>query len=164
MGNYQFIWRTLRRLGLPPDVADDTAQQVFVIAAEKIDQIALGSERAFLFQTAIRGAMSVRRDLARKREVGDSELETLVDSILPPDEDLQERRHREYLDLVLAGMDDDLRMVFVLFEIEGLATAEIAALVGVPMGTVASRLRRSRDQFHEAAVRLRARLQRGDRP
>jgi RNA polymerase sigma-70 factor (ECF subfamily) len=51
----------------------------------------------------------------------------------------------------------DLRAVFVLFELEELPTAEIASLVGVPVGTVASRLRRARGEFHRIAARLRAR-------
>jgi RNA polymerase sigma-70 factor, ECF subfamily len=162
--NYRFIWRTLRRLGLPPAVADDAAQQVFVIAAEKIDQIAARAERAFLFQTALRAAMSVRRDLARNREAGDAELELQIDPATQPDEQLQDGRYREHLDRVLNGLEDDLRAVFVLFEIEGLTAAEIATLLEVPPGTVASRLRRAREQFHEAARRLRARLQRGAVP
>ena len=44
-------------------------------------------------------------------------------------------------------MDAPLREVFVLFEIEGLKMHEIADVVGIPAGTVASRLRRARNVF-----------------
>jgi RNA polymerase sigma-70 factor (ECF subfamily) len=45
--------------------------------------------------------------------------------------------------------------VFVLYELEGLSMAEIAGLLELPPGTVASRLRRAREEFHAQARRLR---------
>jgi RNA polymerase sigma-70 factor (ECF subfamily) len=56
---------------------------------------------------------------------------------------------------VLEGLPEDLRTVFVLFEGEGLTTAEIASALGISMGTVASRLRRSREAFAARVERLR---------
>jgi RNA polymerase sigma-70 factor (ECF subfamily) len=44
-------------------------------------------------------------------------------------------------------MDLDLRAVFVLDEIEEMSRAEIAHALGIPEGTVASRLRRARQDF-----------------
>src|SRR5579884_191433 len=66
--HYPFIWRSLRRLGVEAQGVDDAAQQVFVLAAQKIARIAPGAERAFLFQAAVRVAMSVRRTYAQRRE------------------------------------------------------------------------------------------------
>jgi RNA polymerase sigma-70 factor (ECF subfamily) len=45
--------------------------------------------------------------------------------------------------------------VFVLYEVEGFSVPEIAELLELPPGTVASRLGRGRDKFSKAAVRLR---------
>ena len=53
------------------------------------------------------------------------------------------------LDGVLEQMDSDLRTVFVLYEFEDLSMAEIAEVVAIPRGTVASRLRRAREDFRE---------------
>jgi len=61
---------------------------------------------------------------------------------------------------VLATMEQDLLEVFVLFELEGLTTPEIAELVGVPLGTAASRLRRAREAFRAAAAKLERDLRR----
>ena len=61
-------------------------------------------------------------------------------------------------DLVLESIPFEQRTVFVLFEIEGLPTAEIADLLQIPLGTVASRLRRGRELFTEAINRLEAKL------
>ena len=51
----------------------------------------------------------------------------------------------------------DLRTVFVLFELEELTMAEIAELLGLAPGTVASRLRRARQDYGAAVHRLRLR-------
>src|SRR5436190_23815290 len=59
--HHDFIWRLVRRLGLSPGSADDAAQHVFLVAAERIEDIKLGSERSFLFGTALRVARSQSR-------------------------------------------------------------------------------------------------------
>ena len=76
--------------------------------------------------------------------------ETDTESPLPgPDELSDQKRARELLNHVLDDMAFDLRTVFILFELEGLRSPEIAEVVGVPLGTVASRLRRAREAFRE---------------
>jgi RNA polymerase sigma-70 factor (ECF subfamily) len=158
--HYQFIWRSLRRLGVAPQAVDDAAQQVFVLCATKLGRIAPGSERAFLFQTALRVAMSLRRDVARRREamVGDA-MEEVPDPAVLPDAAAEVQQHRVILDQLLDTLPLDLRAVFILFEIEGLASPEIATLLSIPVGTVASRLRRAREAFQAGAERVRRRLE-----
>ena len=55
---------------------------------------------------------------------------------------------------VLSQLDASLVEVFVLFDIEGFSTKEIASALELPGGTVASRLRRARDEFRAAAQRV----------
>ena len=50
--------------------------------------------------------------------------------------------------------DADLVEVFVLYELEGLTSPEIAELLNIPLGSVASRFRRAREQFRSAAARV----------
>src|SRR5690242_16242078 len=59
--HHDFIWRLVRRLGLSAGSADDAAQHVFLVAAERLTDIKPGSERAFLFGTALRVARSQSR-------------------------------------------------------------------------------------------------------
>ena len=74
-----------------------------------------------------------------------------------PEQTTERREARKLLDEILDEMDDDPREVFVLFELEATPRAEIAALLDVPEGTCASRLRRAREQFEASAKRMRAR-------
>jgi RNA polymerase sigma-70 factor (ECF subfamily) len=153
---YEFVWRALRRLGVDAREADDAAQHVFLTVSRKIDAIRPGSERPFLFQTAIRVASDHRRARRRRREADGAdaadELE-LVDPGLAADELVELRRARAKLDLILDAMPLELRVVFVLFELEQTTMAEIATLLGVPAGTVASRLRRAREAFYQSVDR-----------
>lgn len=155
--HFDFIWRSLRRLGVPPTDVDDCAQQVFWVAARKLSRIDGSSERAFLFSTALRVASDARRSRSRRREVCDEELSPISDPGPSPDELADRHRARALLDSVLESMPMDLRAVFVLFELEEMGTQDIAELLDLPCGTVASRLRRAREEFHKVVARVRAR-------
>ncbi|HET8938466.1 MAG TPA: sigma-70 family RNA polymerase sigma factor [Polyangiales bacterium] len=155
--DYRFIWRLLRRFGVPENHTEDAAQQVFLIVAERLSDIIQGRERAFAFGTALRVAQSLRRRLGRELPHDQSELEQRGHTHSAPDELVEQKRARELLDRVLQQMPEDSRTVFILFELEALSSPEIAALIEMPLGTVASRLRRAREQFKalvEAAQRV----------
>ena len=153
--NFEFIWRTLRGLGVPASGADDAAQQVFLIASQKLDAITPGSERSFLFSTARGVAANARRSLSRSREqVDEGALAQSIDDAPDPEQAAQKNQGKKLLERVLAGMTEDLRTVFVLFELEGLTSVEIAALLDIPVGTAASRLRRAREEFQLAVTEL----------
>lgn len=159
--HFDFVWRSLRRLGLAAHLADDATQRVFMVASRRLADIEPGCERAFLFRTAVRVACSERRTLARRREVLCEDPEPGGVSAARPDELLDQRRARELLDRVLASLPIDLRTVLVLFEFEELSIDEIAATLGIPRGTAASRLRRAREEFSAALARWKARTVRG---
>jgi len=61
-------------------------------------------------------------------------------------------------------MDLEKRAVFVMFEIDELPSEEIAATLGVPIGTVWSRLHTARKQFQSALTREKAKTGRGVAP
>ncbi len=155
-----FVWRSLRRLGVPEAAVDDGVQQVFLVAAQKLDRIERGRERAFLFSVAMNVAAHARRTLARRREVLEDVALDVVDPRPTADVQLDAHRARALLDEVLEAMPLDLRTVFVLVELEEMTMAEIADVLDLAQGTVASRLRRAREEFHAAARRVRARVER----
>jgi RNA polymerase sigma-70 factor, ECF subfamily len=156
---YASVWRLLRRFGVPVAQLDDAAQEVFWVAARRLADIAPGRERAFLYGVAMRVASNmVREGRALPPLVDVDECPHVSDERPSPEEQLDEQRARELLDVVLDRMAADLRVVFVLFELEGLEVREIAELEGVPIGTASSRLRRAREEFSALAKRARAQL------
>ena len=155
--NFAFVWRAVRGLGVPASSADDAAQNVFVIASQKLSLIAFGSERSFLFATARGVAANFRRLRAHNEETSDDEaLENRRDVALDPEQQLAKDQSLRLLERLLDDLAEDLKTVFVLFELEGMTTVEIAELLELPMGTVASKLRRAREDFQTATKRYQA--------
>jgi RNA polymerase sigma-70 factor (ECF subfamily) len=155
--HFDFVWRSLRRIGLDAGRADDAAQEVFLVAARKIDQIEPGRERSFLFGTALRIAADARRAQAARRESAFEPSAEIVDPAPSPEALVDQLRARRILDDLLDELADDARVVFVLYEFEELEMSEIAELMSIPQGTVASKLRRARETFSEALKRRKAR-------
>ena len=156
VAHHAFVWRSLRRLGVPDRDVDDASQQVFLVAHRRLDEIARESERSFLFQTALRVASDWRRAQRRRCEQPGVDLLSVPDFAASPEELTDRRRARALLDRVLEAMPMELRVVFVLFELEEMTMSEIARLADLPGGTVASRLRRARQVFQETVNQLTA--------
>jgi RNA polymerase sigma-70 factor (ECF subfamily) len=156
--HHAFAWRCLRRLGLSAADADDAAQRVFVIATARYDEIAAGSERAFLFRTAAHVAAKARRSAGRRHEDLRADSSEERDAVPLADELVDQRRARELLDWVLGELPPDLAAVIILFEIEGLTSAEVALALDLRPGTVASRLRRARAEIESRVTRHLAKL------
>ncbi len=151
-----FVSRVLWAAGVPRSAIDDAAQQVFMVALKQLDE--LRDERAFLYSVATRTAKATRRKEAKSELGSDPDAAAALSDGQPsPDELVNQKRARALLDEVLESMPEDIRTVFVLYEIESLTMAEIAEALETPPGTVASRLRRGREMFQAGAKRLRAR-------
>lgn len=136
-------------LGEPED-GDDAAQEGFLAAWRAIDRY--DPQRPFR-PWLLRIVVNAARDLHRRRRVRRTEpipLEATAGDPSPEretDRALLRRRLRE----ALATLPERQRMAVTLFDAEGYAHAEIAALLGIPEGTVRS------DVFH-ARRALRAAL------
>jgi len=158
VAHHAVVWRTLRRRGLDADTAADATQQTFLVAAERLDDIHLDSERAFLVGTALRVARAFGRTSVRWQL--ETDMDTRAAQAPSP---LDERSAIQLLDMALGKVDPALVEVFVLFELEGLSSPEIAALLEIPLGTVASRLRRAREQFRAVVDRIQLGMDREGR-
>jgi RNA polymerase sigma-70 factor (ECF subfamily) len=154
--HYDFVWRTLRHLGFAGATAEDGAQQVMCVLARHFAKIEPGAERSFLYATAVRVAATLRRAAKRHPEWAGAPVDAVESPTPDAEELLDERRKHEFLQGVLDAMPFDLRVVFVLHEIEELSGPEVAATIGVPLGTATSRLRRAREQFQACVRRLQA--------
>jgi RNA polymerase sigma-70 factor, ECF subfamily len=153
--HHALVWRTLRRRGLDADAAADATQQTFLVAAERLNDINHDSERAFLVGTALRVAFAWGRKTVRWQ------LDEDMDRRVGARRDvLDEQTAIQLCDLALSKVDPELAEIFVLFELEDLTSPEIAALLEIPLGTVASRLRRAREQFRMVVSRIELAMRR----
>jgi RNA polymerase sigma-70 factor (ECF subfamily) len=148
--NVHFVARTLRKGGVPHADLDDEVQRTFIIAARRIEDVRLGAERSFLFQVARNTASHARRTLARRREFPSDDLPERSEPLGTPEDLAVRKQMRALLEAALGSIDESLQAVFVLYELEGMDSLEIAATLGIPRGTVASRLRRARTQLRRS--------------
>lgn len=105
--------------------------------------------------SCLRKALAQRRLHARKRTDGPPD-ETLA---IEPDQEANVARRQglERALVILDGLSDAERAVFVLFEVEQLSMVEIAAMVGCPVQTAYARLYAARRDIEGALRRLHAR-------
>lgn len=150
----RLVARILRNAGTADADIDDDVQRVFIALSNRLDDVRIGAEKAFLVQTALNMAAHARRTAARRRETFMDQPHEVVDCVDGPEELAQRKQVRRTLDHILGAMDADLRAVLVLFELEEMTTSEISSTLEIPAGTVASRLRRARADFRERVAML----------
>jgi RNA polymerase sigma-70 factor (ECF subfamily) len=158
----RFIADMLRRAGVSGSDLDDQVQCTFIVAARRIDDVRRGAERGFLLQVALNTALHARRSYARRREVldGDDALEH-IEALATPESLAESREMRKLVVDAVDSMDESLRSVLTLSELKEMSEKEIAAVLGVPRGTVASRLKRARTQLRKHAAASELALDRG---
>jgi RNA polymerase sigma-70 factor, ECF subfamily len=139
-----FVWRSMRRLGVRPGDVEDTCQEAFLVVHAKLGDFTGGSVRAWLFAIAARVASDYRRRAFVRREATDVE----VPEIAVPESQtgtVERAQAAALLGTILAGLDDDKRDVFILFELEQMPMQEVAAAVGAPLQTAYTRLHAARE-------------------
>jgi RNA polymerase sigma-70 factor (ECF subfamily) len=155
--HFRYVWRCLRSLGVRDWALDDTIQDLFLIVEKKLpDFDGQVSATTWLYAIAIRVARRHKerayRDLRRHAPE-----EALDQQSVGHARDTSNAEHNERLrlaGLALESLDEDKREVFVLSQIEQLSAPEIAAIIGIPLNTVYSRLRASRAAFAAEIQRL----------
>ncbi|MHB8418401.1 MAG: RNA polymerase sigma factor [Myxococcales bacterium] len=149
----EYVWNSLRRLGVPPSDLEDLTHETFVVAFRRLPSFDPSRPiRAWLFGIAAKVAGHHRRWRLRRREVsGDlPELETEEQG---PHEALDERQRRALLVHALSQVKLERRAVLILHEIDGIAIPEVARALGIPLNTAYSRLRVGRAELAEAVRR-----------
>jgi RNA polymerase sigma-70 factor (ECF subfamily) len=155
---FPYVWRSVRRLGVPESQVDDVVQEVFIVVHRRLaDFEARSTLKTWLYGIALRVARVHR---ARYRKTEGPELDAdrqRAPEATRPDERAANAEAVQLVQAILDGIDDEQREVFVLAELEQLSVPEIARALDVKLNTVYSRLRLARAAFAEGAARLRAR-------
>ena len=155
--HFDFVWRSLRRLGIPAVHIDDAVQDVFLVVHRRLGEFeGRSTVKTWLFGIALRVASVHRRAAARRPT--EPLTEEPADAAPAAAETLSEAREAARLvHQLLECLDEDRRAVFVLSELEQMTAPEISAALGVNLNTVYSRLRLARRDFDAALSRHRAR-------
>jgi RNA polymerase sigma-70 factor (ECF subfamily) len=149
--HFQFVWRSLRRLGVRASSLEDAVQDVFLVTHRKLHAFdGRSSHKAWLFAIAVRVAAEHRRRDARLQLDPDAAAATVH-----LEKTLELRQQIDLLDRVLDQLLDEQRVVFVMAEIEQFSVPEIATALGVKLNTVYSRLRLARAHFERVLSRQR---------
>ena len=144
---FDFVWRSLRRLGVPPAQVEDAAQDSFVVVHRRIADLRPdASEKAWLFGIAMRVAKDYRRTLRRKGAMS-FDADSAMSSDTSPFDRTAKAEAARALERFLVSIDDDKRAVFVMAELEGMTAPEISEASGTNLNTVYSRLRGARERF-----------------
>lgn len=151
----QFVARVLRRMGVREADLEDECQEVFSTLFRRRDAYdGRGSVRSFVFSFARRVAADYRKRAHIRREALSNELSDAA--VEPRVEDaIDAGRARHLLQSLLDGLDEDRRVVFVLFELEQLPMTEVAESAGCPLQTAYSRLYSARKHVEAGVERAR---------
>jgi RNA polymerase sigma-70 factor (ECF subfamily) len=155
-----FLWKSLFRMGIPEADLPDVLQEVLLVVHRRLDSFDGRSRLStWLFGICLRVAATARRTRRRRREEPmDPNLQSRALANPETPESLalvQDARRR--LGQALDSLDPEKRAVFVMFELEGVGCSEIAELLGIPKGTVFSRLAYARQVFLQALQRIERR-------
>jgi RNA polymerase sigma-70 factor (ECF subfamily) len=153
-GHVDFVWRNLRRLGVVDACLDDAVQDVFIVVHRRLVEFggSTSSVRAWLFAILRRVASDYRR-AARRKGVQESLGDDLTDPSPSPHDATMRREAIRRLDEILAGLDEDKRIAFMLVEIEEMTVPEVAESLGINLNTAYSRLRLARAEVDAAVHR-----------
>ena len=155
--NYEYVWRSLRRLGVYEADIEDVTHDVFLAVHQKLATYERTRPvRPWLFAFALRYAADYRKLARHRREApavegtaGGPDAEALV----------AEREDARRLYRALDSLSLEIRAVIVLYEIDDTPMKDVAEALGIPLNTAYSRLRLARAQcaaaLQSAAKELR---------
>lgn len=141
-----FVWRSLLLLGVPSNVVEDAAQEVFSVVARRLDTFeGRSSVRTWLFAILQRVAANQRRTLRRKQHALEPLEEGAACRLPTPQAQLEATESIDIVQRFCDTLDAERRAVFVLALLEQLPAPEVSLALGIPVNTVYSRVRSLRE-------------------
>ncbi len=138
----QHVWRFLRRLLGDAALAEDIMQETFLRVFRRLPTFSFESKfSTWVFQIARNAGIDELRSRQRRSRLASVARESPVPSAVPPET-------RVEIEAALASLPVDLRETVVLVEVLGLRYREVSTVLGVPEGTVKSRMFAARSRLH----------------
>jgi RNA polymerase sigma-70 factor (ECF subfamily) len=149
------VARWAARLGGPDSDVEDVVQEVFLVVSRKLSGFRDGGNFiSWLFQITRKIVANQRRRLRWRRLWSPDQLGCLRWEGPSPEAELERRQVVMLFHRALDRLPERQRIVFVLYELDGMSTPAIAELVGRNLSTVKVQLCRARERFMAVYQRL----------
>jgi RNA polymerase sigma-70 factor (ECF subfamily) len=159
---FDFVWASVRRLGVDAESLDDLVQEVFIVVHAKLDTLERPEALRSWLYGVVRRTVSTYRRTKRTKALANPSSSNIGDvpSRAPtPLEQTEKNAELRLLASLLEQLDEPKREVFALIELEGMTVPEAAEALEIPLNTAYSRLRAARQAFDAALSRHQARNQ-----
>jgi RNA polymerase sigma-70 factor, ECF subfamily len=149
--HFEFVWRNLRRLGVPESALRDAAQEVFLVIYRRLGEfVPRGTLRSWIYSILRRVALAQKRQYRQPFPAETEGADQLADeSQLNPESDAVRGQSLRHLLELLNSLDDDKRDALVSVDIEGMSVPEACMALEVNPNTLYSRLRAARRQMRQ---------------
>jgi RNA polymerase sigma-70 factor (ECF subfamily) len=153
---FDFVWSSVRRLGVSPASMDDVVQEVFIVIHARLHTVEHPETlRSWIYGVARRTVSGFHR--ARRVKDASTAALAVEPSAHPmsrtPYDLVEQNDQVKLLFNLLEELDEQKREVFSMVELDELTVPEIAEILDIPLNTAYSRLRAARQAFEEALAR-----------
>lgn len=154
---FDFVWKNVRRLGVPDAQVDDAVQDVFLAVHRRLPEFrGEASLKTWLFHFVLKVTATYRRSAGARDRKHEAVSHEGSAPVATPDSAVEEKQAVKLLHRLLGELSEERRELFVLVEIEAVSVAEAAQVLGLNVNTAHSRLRDARRDFEAAVSRERA--------
>ncbi len=145
-----FVWRNLRRLGVPASHVEDAFQDVFLVIHRRLpDFEARSSLSTWIFGIVMRVAARQREQLRNRAQRFAPLPEALLETLGPstsqsPFDELAQQQAADLIEWVLGELEEDKRTILVMVELEQMPVVEAAKVLNMNVNSAYTRLRLAR--------------------
>lgn len=133
--------------------ADDITQEAFIKAYRGLSEFrGESSIYTWLHRITVNLCIDRVRKLKARKEVSLSGI--IPSRVEEPYREAERSELRRIIEIALSELPEKLRVILIMYEIQGLSYEEIASILGCPIGTVRSRLHKARNSLREKLSRL----------
>lgn len=149
--HFDFVWRNLRRLGVPESSLRDAAQEVFMVVYRRMGEfVPRGTLRSWIYSILRRIAQAQRRKARHEfSEEMKDDFDVADQTPRDPESDAAQGQALSLLLRLLEGLDEDKRDALVIVDIEGMSVPEACVALDVNPNTLYSRLRAARQEMRQ---------------
>jgi RNA polymerase sigma-70 factor (ECF subfamily) len=157
---FDFVWSSVRRLGVGNAAVDDVVQEVFIVIHSRLDTLEQPEALRSWIYGIVRRTVSSHHRAQRTKEASGAALAAEPETRRSPTPfDFADQNDQvRLLGHILAELDEPKREVFMMVELDELTVPEVAEILDIPLNTAYSRLRAARQAFEEAIERHSTRL------